>query len=100
MFQNAIRKMYELSTRGKEVDGETRSRSLSPGHTPVHPQEAVRTVQNALRNRDNEIQQLEHRLRGNERQIEELNSKLGINEEARRRLEKELNDARRENGEL
>uniref|UniRef100_A0A183BLK1 Myosin_tail_1 domain-containing protein n=1 Tax=Globodera pallida TaxID=36090 RepID=A0A183BLK1_GLOPA len=97
--QKAIRKMHELSSRGH--GDETRSRSLSPGNAPlVSPPEAVRGVRNALRNRDNEIQQLEHRLRGNGRQIEELGTKLSQNEEARRRLEKELNGAKRENSEM
>lgn len=59
--------MHELTT-GVDTD-QKRSRSLSPGGTPIQPVDAVRSLRNALREKNNEIQRLERKLRSAEKQV-------------------------------
>jgi hypothetical protein len=56
----------------------------------------MRGVRNALRNKDNEIHQLERRLKIAEQQAKDYQTKFDASEEARRKLDKQLNDAKRE----
>uniref|UniRef100_A0A915E022 Rootletin-like coiled-coil domain-containing protein n=1 Tax=Ditylenchus dipsaci TaxID=166011 RepID=A0A915E022_9BILA len=70
--QNAIRKMYDLSSNNeRNSDSQKRARSLSPGATPIQPSEAVRSLRTVLREKNSEIEQLERRLRASEKQIAE-----------------------------
>lgn len=96
--QNALRKLHEISQDSdKSTDSsEKRTRSLSPGKQPLPPTEALRAVRNALRNKDNEIQQLERKLKIAEGQVKEFMNKFENSDEARRRLDKQLADAKRE----
>jgi len=99
--RNAIRKMYEMgqASRRSDDDGAKRSRSLSPPSSGgILPEEAVRSLRAALRDKDNEIEQLERKLKAAEKEVEEIGGKYDVVEEARKRLEKELADARRELG--
>ncbi|XGW33198.1 hypothetical protein V3C99_017570 [Haemonchus contortus] len=95
---NALRKMHELSQDHERLtDGsQKRTRSLSPGKSPLPPSEALRSVRNALRNRDNDIQQLERKLKISESQVKEFMNKFETADETRRRLDKQLADAKRE----
>ncbi|KAK6009063.1 M protein repeat protein [Ostertagia ostertagi] len=95
---NALRKMHEISQDHERLtDGsQKRTRSLSPGKSPLPPSEALRSVRNALRNRDNDIQQLERKLKISESQVKEFMNKFETADETRRRLDKQLADAKRE----
>jgi septal ring factor EnvC (AmiA/AmiB activator) len=82
--------------RTRESDVDQRSRSLSPSQVNISPADAVRSVKNALRNRDKDIQQLEQKLNQNEKLIHELNGKLNKAAETKRSLEKEIGDMKRD----
>uniref|UniRef100_A0A1I7SZH7 Lin-5 n=1 Tax=Caenorhabditis tropicalis TaxID=1561998 RepID=A0A1I7SZH7_9PELO len=98
--QNALKKLHEMAQDSeKNVDGTVsikRTRSLSPGKTPLPPSEALRAVRNTFRNKDNDIQQLERKLKIAETQVKEFLNKFENADEARRRLDKQLADAKRE----
>lgn len=66
------------------------------GKGPLPPSEAVRAVRATLRNKENEIQQLARRLKLAETQAKEFMSKFEAADEARRRVERQLFDAKRE----
>jgi hypothetical protein len=68
--QGAIRKMHDLSINSDRNDSHKRARSLSPGSsTPIQPSEALRSLRNALREKSNEIQQLERKLKASDKQV-------------------------------
>ncbi|KAF1747876.1 hypothetical protein GCK72_024342 [Caenorhabditis remanei] len=98
--QNALKKLHEMAQDSeKNVDGTVsikRTRSLSPGKTPLPPSEALRAVRNTFRNKDNDIQQLERKLKIAESQVKEFLNKFENADEARRRLDKQFADAKRE----
>ncbi|UMM41579.1 hypothetical protein L5515_017779 [Caenorhabditis briggsae] len=98
--QSALKKLHEMAQDSeKNVDGTVsikRTRSLSPGKTPLPPSEALRAVRNTFRNKDNDIQQLERKLKIAESQANEFLNKFENADEARRRLDKQLADAKRE----
>lgn len=95
--QTAIRKMHDLSINFDRTDSHKRARSLSPGSgTPIQPSEALRNLRNVLREKNNEIQQLDRKLKASEKQSKEFMSKFETVDEARRRLDKLLDDAKRE----
>ena len=69
-LQGAIRKMHDLSINSDRGDSHKRARSLSPGSsTPILPSEALRSLRNVLREKSNEIQQLERKLKASEKQV-------------------------------
>lgn len=71
--QNAMRKMHDLAQDAeRNPDGTKRTRSLSPGKTPLPPAEALRAVRSAIRNKDNEIDQLDRKLKMAENQVEQI----------------------------
>ncbi|CCD73132.2 Rootletin-like coiled-coil domain-containing protein [Caenorhabditis elegans] len=98
--QGALKKLHEMAQDSeKNVDGTVsikRTRSLSPGKTPLPPSEALRAVRNTFRNKDNDIQQLERKLKIAESQVKEFLNKFENADEARRRLDKQFADAKRE----
>uniref|UniRef100_A0A8R1I3G8 Lin-5 (Five) Interacting protein n=2 Tax=Caenorhabditis japonica TaxID=281687 RepID=A0A8R1I3G8_CAEJA len=99
--QSALKKLHEMAQDSeKNVDGSVvtvkRTRSLSPGKTPLPPAEALRAVRNTFRNKDNDIQQLERKLKIAESQVKEFLNKFENADEARRRLDKQFADAKRE----
>ncbi|CAJ0954033.1 unnamed protein product, partial [Mesorhabditis belari] len=98
--QSALKKLHEMALDQENVrDGTVqikRSRSMSPGKTPISPTEVLRATRNAFRNKDNELQQLERKLKIAENQAKEFIAKFETAEEARRRLDKQLADAKRE----
>ncbi|CAB3410336.1 unnamed protein product [Caenorhabditis bovis] len=95
--QNALKKIHEMAQDSeRSSDGAIRTRSLSPGKTPLPPAEALRAVRNTFRNKDNDIQQLERKLKIAENQVKEFLNKFENADEARRRLDKQLADAKRE----
>lgn len=57
--------MHQLVTT--DNSSEKRSRSLSPGDAPIQPTEAVRALRTYIREKDNEVQQLERKLRAAEK---------------------------------
>lgn len=62
--------MHDLSINSDRNDSQKRARSLSPGSaTPIQPSEALRSLRNALREKSNEIQQLERKLKASEKQV-------------------------------
>ncbi|VDM37924.1 unnamed protein product [Toxocara canis] len=93
--QEVLRKMHDL-TRESDKDVTKRTRSLSPGGTHVVPSEVLRSVRYAIRTRDNELQQLQRKLKSAELQITELVTRFETTEEARKRLEKQLADAKKD----
>ncbi|VDM58664.1 unnamed protein product [Angiostrongylus costaricensis] len=95
---NALRKMHEISQDADRLTSgsQKRTRSLSPGKSPLPPSEALRSVRNALRSKDNDIQQLERKLKISESQVKEFMRKFETADDTRRRLEKQLADAKRE----
>ncbi|VDM43445.1 unnamed protein product [Toxocara canis] len=95
--QAALRKLHELAQEAhRSAEAHKRTRSLSPGSTPLPPSEALRSVRSILRNKDNEIQQLERKLKITETQMKEFMGKFEAADEARRRLDKQLADAKRD----
>uniref|UniRef100_A0A914RY38 Myosin tail domain-containing protein n=1 Tax=Parascaris equorum TaxID=6256 RepID=A0A914RY38_PAREQ len=64
--------------------------------THVVPSEVLRSVRYAIRSRDNELQQLQRKLKNTELQISELVTRFEGADEARKRLEKQLADSKRE----
>lgn len=66
--------MHQLSTTDKS--SEKRSRSLSPGDAPVQPSEAVRALRTFIREKDNEIEQLNRKLRAAEKHAADFVSKF------------------------
>ncbi|MCP9266228.1 Major antigen [Dirofilaria immitis] len=95
--QLALRKLHELAqdaSRGPER--EKRTRSLSPGGTPLPPSEALRSVRNIIRNKDSQIQQLERKLKVVENQVKEFVNKYEHADEARRYLDKHLAESKRD----
>uniref|UniRef100_A0A1I7XQW4 t-SNARE coiled-coil homology domain-containing protein n=1 Tax=Heterorhabditis bacteriophora TaxID=37862 RepID=A0A1I7XQW4_HETBA len=96
---NALRKLYEMS---QDVDlslegTQKRTRSLSPGKSPLSPTEAVRAVRNTIRIKDNEMQQLLRKLKIAESQAKFM-GKFETVDDVRRRLDKQLSDSKREIG--
>ncbi|KHN82364.1 Spindle- and centromere-associated protein [Toxocara canis] len=94
--QEALRKIHDVTKESEHKGTEKRTRSLSPGGTHVVPLEVLRSVRLAIRSRDNEIQQLLRKLKNAELQISELTTRFEGAEEARKRLEKQLIDSKRE----
>uniref|UniRef100_A0A0N5AFE4 CEP209_CC5 domain-containing protein n=1 Tax=Syphacia muris TaxID=451379 RepID=A0A0N5AFE4_9BILA len=95
--QTALRKLYDIA-QDFTVKPETqkRARSLSPAREPLPPAEALQSVRNVLRAKNNEIQQLERKLRNIEKVRDEWTTKNEGLEDAKRRLEKQLADSRRD----
>uniref|UniRef100_A0A0M3IJ27 Mitotic spindle assembly checkpoint protein MAD1 n=1 Tax=Ascaris lumbricoides TaxID=6252 RepID=A0A0M3IJ27_ASCLU len=93
--QEVLRKIYDL-TKESSKDTTKRARSLSPGGTHIIPSEVLRSVRYAIRTRDNELQQLQRKLKNSELQISELVTRFETAQEARKRLEKQLADAKKE----
>lgn len=94
---NVLRKLHEMTEDAdRNSDSSKRTRSLSPGKAPLPPAEALRAVRNAMRNKDNEIQQLERKLKIAEAQVKEFVNKFEKADEARLRLDKQLDDAKRQ----
>ncbi|VDK40489.1 unnamed protein product [Cylicostephanus goldi] len=92
----ALMKIHEISQDSDKLVEGKRTRSLSPGKSPLPPSEALRSVRNALRNKDNDIQQLERKLKISESQVKEFMTKFETADDTRRRLDKQLSDAKRE----
>lgn len=68
--QSAIRKIHDISINSDRGDSQKRARSLSPGSsTLIQPAEALRSLRNVLREKNNEIQQLERKLKAAEKQV-------------------------------
>lgn len=88
--------MYNLTSNSdKNYEAKKRARSLSPGGTLIQPSEAVRSLRNALREKNNAIEQLERQLRLSEKQIEEFVNKFESADEGRQQFEKDLLDEKR-----
>lgn len=87
--------LFQMSTTDN-TSAEKRSRSLSPGEAPIQPSEAVRALRTFIREKDNEVQQLERKLKAAEKHAAEFVSKFESADEARRRLEKYLADSKRD----
>ncbi|EFO12426.1 hypothetical protein LOAG_16107, partial [Loa loa] len=95
--QAALRKLHELAQdTSRELEKEKRTRSLSPGRTPLPPSEALRSVRNIIRNKDSQIQQLERKLKIVEGQVKEFVNKFEHADEARRYLDKHLAESKRD----
>jgi regulator of replication initiation timing len=96
--QKAIRTMYDMSTGNEKKSGgqHKRSRSMSPEGSVVQPDEAVRTLKNVLREKDNTINQLEYKVKNCESRGEELFAKLEACLEHNRNLEIEINNLKNE----
>uniref|UniRef100_A0A914R882 PUMA/OVT1 coiled-coil region domain-containing protein n=1 Tax=Parascaris equorum TaxID=6256 RepID=A0A914R882_PAREQ len=103
----ALRKVNALAKENRSQSDRKRSRSLSPGPPHVHyillvllgevvPAEVVRNIRASIRARDNEIQQLQRKLRTAEIEIHELVTRFESAEDARRRVDKQLTDSKRE----
>lgn len=83
-------------TINNDKDSTKRARSLSPTDTVVQPADAIRTLRNTLREKDNELQRLERKIKAAEKQANDFVSKFETADEARRRLDKYLADAKRD----
>lgn len=94
--QDVLRKLHKLA-KESSPEVEKRTRSLSPdSHSQLLPSEVLRVVRYALRTRETEIEELRRQLKNSELQINELTSNNEAAENLRRRLEKQLADAKRE----
>uniref|UniRef100_A0A9J2PWJ3 Uncharacterized protein n=1 Tax=Ascaris lumbricoides TaxID=6252 RepID=A0A9J2PWJ3_ASCLU len=91
----AHRKVNALAKENRNQSDRKRSRSLSPVGEVI-PTEVVRNIRASIRARDNEIQQLQRKLRTAEIEIHELVTRFESVEDARRRLDKQLTDSKRE----
>uniref|UniRef100_A0A915BWD1 Spindle-and centromere-associated protein n=4 Tax=Parascaris univalens TaxID=6257 RepID=A0A915BWD1_PARUN len=91
----ALRKVNALAKENRSQSDRKRSRSLSPVGEVV-PAEVVRNIRASIRARDNEIQQLQRKLRTAEIEIHELVTRFESAEDARRRVDKQLTDSKRE----
>jgi hypothetical protein len=69
--------MHQLSTSDKS--SEKRSRSLSPGDAPVQPNEAVRALRTFIREKENELEQLQRKLKASEKHAADFVSKFEVN---------------------
>ncbi|KHN78628.1 Spindle- and centromere-associated protein [Toxocara canis] len=73
--QEALRKLYDMAKEADTKSGlKKRSRSLSPGkrffsYSHIAPTEVVRNMRYVLRNRDNELQQLQRNFKNAELQV-------------------------------
>lgn len=92
--------MYDMSTASgrKEKMEQKRSRSASPIEVTsvIQPEEAVRTLKNVLREKENIILDLEYKLRNCENKSHELLAKLDSIGEINRGLENEANNLKDE----
>lgn len=85
--------MHQLSTT--DSSSEKRSRSLSPGDAPIQPSEAVRALRTFIREKDNEIQQLERKLRAAEKHAADFVSKFEVSIRVKNKINLFLNLERR-----
>uniref|UniRef100_A0AC35U797 Major antigen n=1 Tax=Rhabditophanes sp. KR3021 TaxID=114890 RepID=A0AC35U797_9BILA len=93
--QNALRKLMDLCQSHDSENSSKRARSLSPGNSLVQPSEALREVRNFVRDKNNEINQLENKLKVAQRSINDYQTKMENSDEDKLRLEKQLADAKK-----
>ncbi|VDM42516.1 unnamed protein product [Toxocara canis] len=107
-YEESIERIVELETRGDGSAGKASAleaelkrtkqklaesqEALRSAH--IAPTEVVRNMRYVLRNRDNELQQLQRNFKNAELQIAELKNRFESAEEVRKRLEKQLADAK------
>ncbi|VDK22261.1 unnamed protein product [Anisakis simplex] len=96
---DALRKIHMVSKEPVPVEGssERSSGAQSPASlAQVAPPEVLRSVRQALRNRDNELQLMQRKMKNTESQVNDLEIQLNSAEETRKRLEKQLLDTKKE----
>ncbi|KHN85367.1 Major antigen [Toxocara canis] len=95
--QEVLRKLHDLAREaGRNPDITKRTRSLSPTAIHVVPSEVLRSMRYAIRTRDNELLQMKRKLKTTETEIVEMTTRFENAEDARRRLEKQLADSKKE----
>uniref|UniRef100_F1KPS9 227 kDa spindle-and centromere-associated protein n=1 Tax=Ascaris suum TaxID=6253 RepID=F1KPS9_ASCSU len=94
--QEVLRKLHYLAKEHvSKVKIEKRARSLSPGGNVV-PLEVLRTVRNVMRMHSTEVQQLERKFKNTQLEMSDLAVRFEASEETRKRVEKQLLDAKAE----
>ncbi|CAI4225555.1 unnamed protein product [Auanema sp. JU1783] len=89
-----LHRVLKLARRSD--DRGLRTRSVSPVPDTVPATESINAVRQALRTRDHEIRRAAEKSAQQQTQLSELENKLKASEEARKRMDKQIEDARRE----
>lgn len=86
--------MYDL-TNEKSNNFAKRTRSLSPGINVVQPAEAIRSLRNLLRKKNNEVEQVEKQFKNSKKEIADLIIKLETVNEEKQSLNDDLSNCKK-----